>query len=163
MSNLHTAIGHFVIRKEKTVSVAKFVPDDLDRRIIAHLRVDGRASLSKLADALGIARGTVQNRLDRLLETGTLLGFTVRMRDDHDDQSVRAVMMVEVMGKSTTQVVQRLRGIPEIRFLHTTNGYWDLIADIRAASLSDFDRVLREVRMVDGVVNSETSLLLSTA
>jgi DNA-binding Lrp family transcriptional regulator len=144
------------------MTIAKFMPDDLDRRIIAHLRVDGRASLSKLADALGVARGTVQNRLDRLLDTGTLLGFTVRVRDDYDDLSVRAVMMVEVTGKSTTQVIQKLRGIVEIRTLHTTNGNWDLVADIRAASLSDFDRVLREVRMIDGVANSETSLLLST-
>jgi DNA-binding Lrp family transcriptional regulator len=146
----------------RSMTIAKFMPDDLDRRIIAHLRVEGRASLSKLADALGVARGTVQNRLDRLLDTGTLLGFTVRVRDDYDDLSIRAVMMVEVTGKSTTQVIQKLRGILEIRTLHTTNGSWDLVADIRAASLSDFDRVLREVRMIDGVANSETSLLLST-
>ncbi|MGO8658564.1 Lrp/AsnC ligand binding domain-containing protein, partial [Rhizobium ruizarguesonis] len=49
-----------------------------------------------------------------------------------------------------------------ISALHTTNGNWDLVADIRAASLADFDRVLREVRMIDGVANSETSLLLSS-
>src|SRR3546814_3364608 len=84
--------------------VAKFIPDDLDRRMIAHLRADGRASLSKLADALGVARGTVQNRLDRLLETGTLLGFTVRVREDYEDRAIRAVMLIEVIGKSTTQV-----------------------------------------------------------
>jgi DNA-binding Lrp family transcriptional regulator len=59
-------------------------------------------------------------------------------------------------------VIRRLRGIAEIRALHTTNGNWDLVADIHTTSLSDFDRVLREVRMIDGVVNSETSLLLST-
>lgn len=143
-------------------SVTKYVPDDLDRRIIAHLRADGRASLAKLADALGVARGTVQNRLDRLLATATLLGFTVRVREDYDDSIVRAVMMIEVTGKSTTHVIQRLRGITEIRSLHTTNGNWDLVADIQTASLSDFDRVLRDVRSIDGVENSETSLLLST-
>ncbi len=141
---------------------AKYIPDDLDRRIIANLRADGRASLSRLSKALGVARGTVQNRLDRLMETGTLLGFTVRVREDYDAQSVRAVMMIEVVGKSTTQVIRRLRGIAEIYSLHTTNGNWDLVANIRASSLSDFDRVLREVRMIDGVSNSETSLLLSS-
>ncbi len=141
---------------------AKYIPDELDRRIIAHLRVDGRASLSKLAAALGVARGTVNNRLERLVGTGTLLGFTARVRDDYDERTVRAVMMIEVVGRSTTQVIRRLRGVPEISSLHTTNGNWDLVADIRAASLSDFDRVLREVRMIDGVSNSETSLLLSS-
>lgn len=143
-------------------TVAKYMPDDLDRRIIARLRADGRASLAKLSDALGVARGTVQNRLDRLVETGTLLGFTVRVREDYDQQSVHAVMMIEVIGKSTTQVIRKLRGFPEIQTLHTTNGNWDLVANIRADSLSDFDRVLREVRMIDGVSNSETSLLLSS-
>lgn len=141
---------------------AKYIPDELDRRIIAHLRVDGRASLSKLAAALGVARGTVNNRLERLVETGTLLGFGIRVRDDYDERTVRAVMMIEVVGRSTTQVIRKLRGVPEISSLHTTNGKWDLVADIRAASLSDFDRVLREVRMIDGVSNSETSLLLSS-
>ncbi|WP_047465369.1 Lrp/AsnC family transcriptional regulator [Rhizobium rhizogenes] len=142
--------------------VAKYSPDDLDRRIIGHLRADGRTSLTKLSDALGVARGTVQNRLDRLIETGTLLGFTVRVREDYDLSAVHAVMMIEVVGKSTTQVIRRLRGLTEISALHTTNGNWDLVANIRAASLADFDRVLREVRMIDGVANSETSLLLSS-
>ena len=146
----------------KQMDVAKYIPDELDRRIIAHLRGDGRASFAKLADAIGVARGTVQNRLDRLAETGTLLGFTVRIREDYDDRRVHAVMMIEVVGKSTTQVIRKLRGIPEIASLHTTNGKWDLVADIRAGSLSDFDRVLREIRMIDGVSNSETSLLLSS-
>ncbi|NKJ04435.1 MULTISPECIES: Lrp/AsnC family transcriptional regulator [Rhizobium] len=144
------------------MALAKYIPDDLDRRIIAHLRADGRASLSKLSDVLGVARGTVQNRLDRLIETGTLLGFTIRVREDYDEQTVHAVMMIEVVGKSTTQVIRKLRGLPEIYSLHTTNGNWDLVANIRATSLSDFDRVLREVRMIDGVANSETSLLLSS-
>ncbi|MEZ2221724.1 Lrp/AsnC family transcriptional regulator [Rhizobium sp. RCC_161_2] len=144
------------------MDVAKYSPDDLDRRIISHLRADGRASLTKLSDALGVARGTVQNRLDRLMETGTLLGFTVRVREDYDLSAVHAVMMIEVVGKSTTQVIRRLRGLTEISALHTTNGNWDLVANIRAASLADFDRVLREVRMIDGVANSETSLLLSS-
>lgn len=141
---------------------AKFIPDDLDRRIIGHLRADGRAPLSKLADVLKVSRGTVQSRLDRLIETGTLLGFTIRIREDYDDLSVRAIMMIEITGKSTTEVIRKLRGIVEIRTLHTTNGNWDLLADIRAASLSEFDRVLRQVRMIDGVLNSETSLFLST-
>ncbi|MCG5478950.1 Lrp/AsnC family transcriptional regulator [Sinorhizobium alkalisoli] len=146
----------------RDTTIAKYTPDDLDRRIIAHLRADGRASLSRLSDALGVARGTVQNRLDRLIETGTLLGFTVRVREDSDVNTVHAIMMIEVIGKSTTQVIRKLRGIPEIYSLHTTNGNWDLVANIRAASLSEFDRILREVRMIDGVANSETSLLLSS-
>jgi DNA-binding Lrp family transcriptional regulator len=71
-------------------------------------------------------------------------------------------MMIEVTGKSTSAVIRQLHGLPELHSLHTTNGTWDLVAEIRADSLTDFDRVLREVRTIDGVLNSETSILLSS-
>ena len=136
--------------------------DSLDRELIGLLRNDGRAPLSKLAQILQVSRGTVQNRLDRLLESGALLGFTIRVREDYDPDSIRAIMMIEVVGKSTSQVIRQLRGMPELQSLHTTNGSWDLVAEVQTASLADFDRVLRDVRMIDGVLNSETSLLLSS-
>lgn len=136
--------------------------DALDRRLIAALREDGRAPISKLATILGVSRATVQSRLDRLVESGAILGFTVRFRQDYDTEAIRAIMLIEVAGRSTTAVIKQLRGLPELQSLHTTNGAWDLVAEIRAASLSDFDRVLREVRMAEGVLNSETSILLSS-
>ena len=135
--------------------------DQIDRELISVLRRDGRAPLSKLAQILGVSRGTVQNRLDRLEASGLLLGFTVRMREEAVD-TIRAIMMIEVVGRSTTQVIRRLHGIPELQHLHTTNGNWDLVAEIQTGSLGDFDRILREVRGIDGVLNSETSLLLSS-
>jgi DNA-binding Lrp family transcriptional regulator len=133
--------------------------DELDHRLVSVLREDGRAPISKLAAILGISRATVQSRLDRLIETGAVLGFTVRFRQDHDVRAIRAIMMIEVTGKSTAAVIRQLGGLPELHALHTTNGTWDLI---RADSLADFDRVLREVRTIDGVLNSETSILLSS-
>lgn len=136
--------------------------DQLDHRLIAVLREDGRAPISKLATILGVTRATVQTRLDRLLESGAVLGFTLRFRQDYDSSTIRAIMMIEVTGRSTTAVIKQLRGLPELHSLHTTNGSWDLIAEIRAPSLSDFDRVLREVRTIDGVLNSETSIMLSS-
>lgn len=150
------------VGRTMTVSTNKYICDTLDRELVSVLREDGRASLSKLADILGVSRGTVQNRLDRLLESGTLLGFTVRVREDYDNDSIHAMMSIQVSGKSTSVVIKRLRGIPELQQLHTTNGNWDLVAHLVAPSLSEFDRILRDVRTIDGVLNSETSILLSS-
>lgn len=116
--------------------------------------------ITRLAAVLKVSRTTAQARLDRLLESGTVLGFTIRARQANDQ--VRAVMMIEIEGRSTTAIIKRLRGFPELSSLHTTNGGWDLVAEITAASLGDFDRILREVRQIEGVLNSETSLLLSS-
>jgi DNA-binding Lrp family transcriptional regulator len=75
----------------------------------------------------------------------------------------RAVMMIEVAGRSASAIIRQLRSFPQLRALHTTNGAWDLIAEISAEDLQSFDRILREIRSIDGILNSETSLLLSTA
>jgi len=139
-----------------------YLYDDLDRRLIGILREDGRAPISKLSEILGVSRATVQTRLDRLIANGTVLGFTIRAREDHGADGVRAIMMIEVRGKSTTAVIRHLRGLPELRQLHSTNGKWDLVAELTTGNLTAFDRVLREVRGVDGITNSETSILLSS-
>ncbi len=136
--------------------------DTLDRELISILRKDGRAPLSKLSEILKVSRGTVQNRLDRLLNSGALLGFTIRVREDSEPDTVKAIMTIEVTGKSTTQVIKKLRGMPKLHRLHTTNGSWDLVAEIQVSNLLEFDRVLREVRTIDGILNSETSILLSS-
>lgn len=136
--------------------------DALDRGLLAILRRDGRAPVSKLAEILGVSRGTVQNRLDRLLESGAVLGFTIRAREDDDAGTIRAIMLIEVTGRSTADIIRKLRGIPDVRSLHTTNGNWDLVAQIQTGSLGAFDRVLRDVRAIDGISKSETSLLLSS-
>lgn len=136
--------------------------DDLDKRLIATLREDGRAPVSKLAGILGVTRATVQNRLDRLTDSGAVLGFTIRAREETGPDVVRAFMMIEVSGQSTTRVIRSLRGIAALRQLHSTNGKWDLVAELSAESLADFDRVLRDVRSIPGITNSETSILLSS-
>ncbi|GGP76954.1 Lrp/AsnC family transcriptional regulator [Shewanella ulleungensis] len=143
-------------------SAHPYLYDDLDRQLISILRKDGRASISKLAQLLDVSRGTIQNRLDRLVSSGAILGFTIRAHEQIESNVVRAIMLIEVVGRSTTQVINKLRGIPQLEKLHTTNGAWDLVADIRATSLEEFDKVLREVRSIEGVLNSETSILLST-
>ena len=136
--------------------------DTTDRKLLALLRKDGRASLSALAAELGVSRGTVQNRIDRLTREGVISGFTVRVTEADDPHSVRAITMIEITGQKTLAAVKALRGIPEVRALHTTNGAWDIVAELHAENLVEFERVLRGIRAMDGVSKSETSLLLTT-
>jgi DNA-binding Lrp family transcriptional regulator len=138
------------------------VVDALDQRLIALLRADGRAPVSQLAAALHVSRGTAKNRLDRLIQDGVILGFTVRVRRDIDEHLIRALMTIQLAGKATTAVIARLRGIPELRALHTTTGAWDVIAEIGVDTLPDLDRVLGTIRAIDGIRSSETSILLAS-
>jgi len=135
--------------------------DNLDHQLIAILRRDGRAPVSKLAEILSVSRATVQSRLDKLINTGAIQGFTVRFQE-HQKNAVFAIMLIQVEGTSTTAVIKQLRGLPELHSLHTTNGRWDLIAEIRTETLEGFDKILRKVREIKAVLNSETNLILST-
>lgn len=135
--------------------------DELDRRLLALLREDGRAATAALAERLKVSRGTVQNRIDRLQRSGLLVGFTIRLRHELDNSGVRAITLIELRGGASDAVIAALRQIPEVVQVHTTNGRWDLVVEIRSETLSEFDRVLRELRALKGVANSESNLLLA--
>ncbi len=134
-----------------------------DRRLIAALKKDGRASITNLAALLGQSRATVQARLQRLVSAGIIQRFTIDLDATVDAQLIRAVMLIELEGTLARSVTASLRRLPEIASLHTTNGAWDLVAHIETASLSEFDRILRQTREIKGVLNSETSILLNRA
>jgi DNA-binding Lrp family transcriptional regulator len=136
--------------------------DDLDRRLIGLMREDARTSIATLAKRLRVARGTVQNRLAKMERDGTIAGYTVRLRPEVDEQRITALMTIAVEGNRLEAVVKLLRGDPAIQELHTTNGRWDLVAEIRADSLQTFDQVLSRIRLVQGISGTETSLLLAT-
>ncbi|MFT3659964.1 MAG: Lrp/AsnC family transcriptional regulator [Gordonia sp. (in: high G+C Gram-positive bacteria)] len=137
--------------------------DDLDRQLISLLRANGRESVVNLASRLGVTRATVNARLDRLIENGVIVGFSVRVRDPAEVSALRAIMLLAVEGRNTREVIRSLRGVPEIAALHTTNGRWDLVAEMSCESLAAFDQALGVIRGIEGIRYSETSILLSSA
>lgn len=136
--------------------------DDTDRQLIALLRDNARESVVTLARTLRVARATVQNRMARLEREGLIVGYTVRLRPEAEAQRIRAIMGIEVDGPQGDAVRQTLRGHANVVALHTTNGRWDLVAELRADTLEAFDRVLSAIRQIEGIANTETSILLST-
>ena len=136
--------------------------DDLDRQLIGLLRGNARLPVATLAKRLKVARGTVQNRISRLERDGMIAGYTVRLRAPDEDRRIVALMLLAVEGNAVEDVLATLRGDPAVSALHTTNGRWDIVAELRADTLEEFDRVLGRIRRVEGVATSETNLLLST-
>jgi DNA-binding Lrp family transcriptional regulator len=136
--------------------------DETDQQLIAELRRDGRAALSDLAERLGIARATVRSRLERLQARGEIVGFTVLTRSDVSALPVRGLMMIAIEGRGTERIMARLAGLPEVLAVHSTNGRWDLIAELGTRTLEELDGVLLKIRSYEGVLASETNLLLTT-
>jgi len=136
--------------------------DNLDKKLIAALRRNGRAGISELAALLKISRATVRARLDRLLRSGEIAGFTVLTRGEVEEAPVRGLMMLEVVGRNGEKLMGHLAGMAEVAAVHSTNGVWDLVAEISTDTLAQFDKVLFDIRRLPGVSRSETNLLLSS-
>jgi DNA-binding Lrp family transcriptional regulator len=136
--------------------------DDTDRALISPLRKDARTNVAALVAKLGVSRGTVHNRLRKLEDEHVIVGYTVRLRPDAEPNQIRAWMGVLVEGNQTRAVIAALLGEPGVAALHDTNGRWDLLAELRAESNAELSAVLERVRLIKGIANTETSILLAT-
>jgi len=138
--------------------------DETDRKLIALLRANARAPVAALAKALKVSRGTVQNRVDRMMARGDIAGFTVKARAETEAQRVRAIMAIAIEGERERSgaVLRALRGFPQVERVHMTNGRWDMIAELNTESLAGFSAALDGIRAIDGISATETSLLLTT-
>ena len=136
--------------------------DDLDTQLISMLRKDARLPAATLAVKLGVSRGTVSNRLRKLEDEQVIVGYTLRLRPDAEPHLIRAWMHVLVEGNQTRAVIASLLGEPGVEALHDTNGRWDLLAELRAESNPKLSALLERVRLIKGIANTETSILLAT-
>jgi len=137
--------------------------DEIDRKLLALLRANAREPAATLAKKLKISRGTVQNRIARMLTARAIRGFTIRTAPELDTGRVRAVMCIAIEGEKSGKVTRALRGFAEVENIHTTNGRWDLIAEIGTDTLAGFSEALDQIRLIEGIAATETSLLLASA
>jgi DNA-binding Lrp family transcriptional regulator len=136
--------------------------DDLDQELLSALRHNARTPVSSLAAMTGASRATVAARIDRLVASGTIAAFTIRTGHETRAAGVRAIVMIEVLGKLADRVADQLRGLPQVRALHSTNGKWDFVAEFEDRDLVSFDETLRRIRLINGINSTETSILLKT-
>ena len=135
--------------------------DRIDQELMALLREDARRPVTSLAALLGISRATVQARIDRLRAGGAILGFTLRLPEAEGAGRVRAIAMLAVSGEAIERVARALRRMADVVALYSTNGRWDLIAELDSADLAQFDQALARIRKIEGVAATETSLKLA--
>ncbi|MBT9494076.1 MAG: Lrp/AsnC family transcriptional regulator [Paucibacter sp.] len=136
--------------------------DTLDQQLIALLRLDARASVATLALKLKVSRGTVANRITKLEDSGVINGYTVKLRPDATPNQICAWMSIAVEGNKTREVISILLGEPGVSGLFDTNGRWDLLAELSAASLGELANVLERVRLIKGIETTETSIHLQS-
>jgi DNA-binding Lrp family transcriptional regulator len=90
------------------------------------------------------------------------LGYGVRLAPEHGLGAVRAHVMIKVGPKETRTVAAALRGIAQVRVLHSVSGDVDLIAVAATSSVAEMDQVIDRIGALDGVERTTSSIILST-
>ncbi len=135
--------------------------DKTDEDLMRLLAENARTPVAILARRLGLARTTVQARLDRLETSGAIAGYTLR-RGAKASAAIRATVLISIEPRSGPSVLARLKSLPNVEQVHTTSGRWDFIATLRAHTTEALDEALDDIGAAKGVKGSESLIHLST-
>jgi DNA-binding Lrp family transcriptional regulator len=135
--------------------------DETDTKLLRLLRENARLPVSTLAARLGLARTTVQARIERLEKNGTIAGYTLRTGGQLRPR-LRATALVSIEPRSGPAVLDRLRSLSGVEVVHTTAGRFDLMVQISAGSTEELDATLDRIGEARGVRSSESLIHLAT-
>ena len=135
---------------------------ELDNQIIALLKRNARILVTQMARELGVSRVTIDAHIKKMETSGVISGYTVKLGTEEFRHKVSGWILISVQANKEEHAIEQMIGMPEITRLHTTNGKWDIAAEIQVATLEHFDAVISKLRQIDGITETDTSLLLSS-
>ncbi len=136
--------------------------DDTDRALIGELRARPKSSVTDLARQVGISRGTVYSRIDRLERTGVITGYGPDIDPRPAGFGVLGFVTLEIEQGSHAAAMSHLRTVPEILQVHTITGDGDLLCVVVATSNDHMHDVLQRVTSQTAILRSRTQLALHT-
>jgi len=136
--------------------------DAVDHQLIELLKVNARLPMVNIAKALGCARSTAQLRLKALEDAGVITGYTVGLSSTRAVNVIRAMVLISMESKNEPDVVRALALRHEITKLYSVSGRYDLCAMLMTESTQELDAVIDKIRVVKGVIDTFSTILLST-
>jgi DNA-binding Lrp family transcriptional regulator len=137
--------------------------DSLDAALLELLAAEPRVGVLEASRRLGVARGTVQARLERMHERGVITGYGPEVDPAALGYEVTAFITLEIrQAGGHDPVADRLAAIPEVLEVHTITGAGDLLCRVVARTNADLQRVLDAIVSTEGVVRSATLISLAT-
>ena len=136
--------------------------NNLDASIIALLKRNARMSVTQLSHELAVSRVTIDSHIKKMETSGVITRYTVTLGAEEFRHNVSGWIMINVLANEEENIITKMISMPEITRLHTTNGRWDLAAEIQTSTLEAFDTAISRLRQIPGIKDTDTSLLLSS-
>lgn len=135
---------------------------DLDRRILARLKADGRATATSIGKDIGLSRSAVHQRIQRMERDRVILGYTTITERPAGDELVVAIVLINLVTHRYSEVASTLSGWPEVRSCWSIAGDRDLAVLAEVASNSDLMDLTRRLSDLDAVRDTSTHIALMT-
>ncbi len=136
--------------------------DNLDQKLLALLQDNARTATTELARRLGVSRSTIQSRLKRLESQNIIEGYTVKLHDEYEKNSLMAHVLIEATQKLSGQTFVALGKLTQLTSLFAISGDYDMIAMVRASSPLELNQLLDRIADMPGVVRTNSSVILET-
>ncbi len=137
----------------------------LDRRdleILKILQEDGRASYSDLSRRLGISEVAVYSRIKRLVRDGVIKGFTAVLDESRLGLGIGALIGLKATPHRYEEILNKLSLFPEILEIHDVTGDYYAILKVRTRDKESLAQLLDKIGKLEGVVSTDTRLILRT-
>lgn len=134
--------------------------DATDRRLLAELDDDPRMTVLLLAQRTGLARGTIQTRLDRYRAEGVLRLASTRIPPAALGRALAATVSAELDQHKLEAAMEGVRRVPEVLECFAPAGNTDLLCRVVARDPEDLYRVSEEIRLCPGILRTQTSVFL---
>jgi DNA-binding Lrp family transcriptional regulator len=135
-------------------------PDEVDQRILAELRDDGRIPMSALAERVGVARATVYTRVENLLATGVITGFSARVDPARVGFGICTLVFVTVRPQTWAAFRGRVVEMPQVEYCAVTTGEHDAMLMVRAVDVAEVHHFVTEVLSVLPEIRAVESVLV---
>lgn len=134
--------------------------DKIDERILALLSADSRESYVEMAKKVGLSEAAVRRRITGLVEDGTIRRFTIELSEPAQTSAITYVSVSP--SNPTSEVSKRIKSVRGVETIYETTGDFDIAAIIRGPNIAEVNRSVEEIRRVNGVLNTNTTMILRT-
>ncbi len=134
--------------------------DKVDEHILGLLREDSRVSFVEVAGKVGLSEAAVRRRISNLVKDGTIKRFTIEVSEP---QLTSAITYVSVSPSNpTSEVSKRIRTVQGVETIYETTGSFDIAAIIKGPNIAEVNKSVEEIRRINGVLNTNTTIILRT-
>ena len=136
--------------------------DETDLSLLSLLNTDARQSQRQLARKLGVAQGTVTNRIKRLEDEGIISGYSAVLNPEKIGWTMTIMAGLRIGKGRMIDVQQRIAADPRVFAVYDVTGDWDSMVLARVKDREDLDNLTKTVFTLDGVARSFTHVVLNT-